>query len=278
MDSLPEQPPLPNPEAERYAARALAMTRSLPPPRVEAYGPSPYQRIAIYAPGRADGPPLPIVMYMHGGGWTHGHKEWTGLVAGGLVPAPAIVASVGYRLAPDARHPAPLEDCIDAACRLRAMAGEIGADPDRLVVAGHSAGGQLAALMALRPDVAGPRGLPAEAIVACMPVSGMLDLRDFTAPGALPATLAREDQMADASPLEWTENARCPFFLAWGGLDYAPIIASNRGFASRLRTAGATFDAVTYPELDHYEIALAPADPGHDWCRRAARLIGALPA
>jgi arylformamidase len=279
-DRLPPQPPLPNREAKAYAARALLLSAGMPP-AIEAlpaqpYGPSPYQQVAIYRPHPLPAGPLAIVLYMHGGGWTNGYKEWVGLVARGLCPAPAIVAAVGYRLAPEARHPVPVEDCIAAAVHLRDIAGEIGGDPDRLILSGHSAGGQLCALMALRPEIAEPLGLPATAIRACLPVSGMFDLRDFVFGGELPPTLADAGAIADASPVDWTANAHCPFFIAWGGDDYPPIVRSNETFVERLRHAGADSSAVAYPGLDHYQVALAAADPGHDWCRRAAALIRGL--
>ena len=278
--ALPPQPPLPNPESEAYAAQALALSSGLPETverlGEERYGPSPYQRIAIYRPHPLPDAALPIVLYMHGGGWTNGHKEWVGLVAAGLCPTPAIVAAVGYRLAPDARHPDPLKDCFAAAIHLRDIAGHIGGDPNRLAVAGHSAGGQLAALVALRPDNGEALGLPREAIRACLPVSGMLDMRDFLFDGDLPPTLADEAGIVDASPVDWADNAACPFFVSWGGADYTPIVHANETMVDRLRAAGARIDACAYPGLDHYEIALAAVDPDHDWCRRAAGVIRSI--
>lgn len=275
LPEYPAQPPLPNAEAEAYAARALALSARARAGNVvadAAYGPGPWQRLRVHAP---EGPRagLPVVLFLHGGGWTNGCKEWVDFVATGLCPAPALVAVAGYRLAPEARHPAPLHDCIAATVALRALAPGLGGDPDRLILSGHSAGGQLAALMALRPDIAGPAGLPAAAIRACLPVSGMFDLRDYVFDGVLPATLASAEDMADASPAEWVANAACPFLIAWGAEDYPPIVASNATMVARLRAAGQAPEVMACEGMDHYAVNLAAADPASDWCRAAARLI-----
>ena len=98
----------------------------------------------VYAPD--PGRPLPLVVYFHGGGFV------TGSVAVADRPcrllaraAECVVASVEYRLAPETPFPGPLEDALDATRWLAAHAHELGADPARLVVAGDSAGGNLAA-------------------------------------------------------------------------------------------------------------------------------------
>jgi acetyl esterase/lipase len=274
---LPAQPPLPNPESQAYAAQALARSADLSPAVRHltdiAYGGDAYQRVAVYAPAEPAGAPLPIVLFMHGGGWVNGHKEWMGFLADGICPAPAILANVGYRLAPATRHPAPLMDCIEAAKAVRTMAGELGGDADRIFVGGHSAGGQLAALMALRPDITDPAGLASECVRGCIPVSGMFDLRDFVFDGDLPPTLSGEADIADASPVDWVGQHRCPFFVAWGARDYAPIIASNRKFIAGLRAAGADPIVREYPGLDHYEVNLIGGDPTHDWARTLAVLL-----
>ena len=110
----------------------------------------------VYRP-QAD-EPLPVVVYFHGGGWVIGdiatHDTTCQRLAAGV---PAVVVSVDYRLAPEHRFPAAVDDCDAATAWVSAHAAELGGDATRLAVAGDSAGGNLAAVIALRArDAGGP--------------------------------------------------------------------------------------------------------------------------
>ena len=103
----------------------------------------------VYRPDR-DGP-LPVVAYFHGGGWAVGSIDSFDAVCRSLANASgAIVVNVGYRLAPEHRFPAALEDCVAVTRWLTGQAGELGGDPARVAVAGDSAGGGLAIGVARR--------------------------------------------------------------------------------------------------------------------------------
>tara|TARA_B110000196_G_scaffold238725_1_gene207186 strand:+ start:2292 stop:3209 length:918 start_codon:yes stop_codon:yes gene_type:complete len=100
----------------------------------------------------------PVVVYLHGGGWTIGdlqtHDEPCRALAAGTG---AVVVSVDYRLAPEHPFPAAVDDAYAAACFVAGNAEDLGVDADRLVVAGDSAGGNLAAVVSLLArDRSGP--------------------------------------------------------------------------------------------------------------------------
>lgn len=111
----------------------------------------------LYLPAGADGK-VPLVLYCHGGGWVLGTIETHDPVCRALANASgAAVLSVGYRLAPETRFPGPLDDCHDALIWAHANAAELGIDHTRLAIAGDSAGGNLAAAVAIRlRDRGGP--------------------------------------------------------------------------------------------------------------------------
>ena len=107
-------------------------------------------------PGAAERPP--VIVYLHGGGWTIGdletHDEPCRALAAGTG---AVVISVDYRLAPEHRFPDALDDVYAAVCFVADNADELGVDVERLVVAGDSAGGNLAAVVSLMArDRSGP--------------------------------------------------------------------------------------------------------------------------
>jgi len=95
--------------------------------------------------------PLPVLAYLHGGGWVMGNVDsYDGLLRALANATGAIVAGVEYRLAPEHRFPAALDDSLAAIRWLAAHAAELGGDGSRLAVAGDSAGGNLAAVSARR--------------------------------------------------------------------------------------------------------------------------------
>ena len=108
----------------------------------------------------------PVVVYLHGGGWTIGdldtHDEPCRALAAGTG---AVVVSVDYRLAPEHPFPAAVDDAYTAVCFVAENADDLGIDPDRLVVAGDSAGGNLAAVVSLMArDRSGP-GIALQALI-----------------------------------------------------------------------------------------------------------------
>ena len=111
----------------------------------------------VYTPSGKVGP-HPILVFFHGGGWVFGTLETHGDICRTLCHrSGSLVVSVDYRRAPEHRFPTALEDCCAAVRWCAGHAAEIGGDPTRLAVAGDSAGGNLAAAVALRGrDNGGP--------------------------------------------------------------------------------------------------------------------------
>ena len=103
--------------------------------------------VVITPPG--DGP-FPVLVWMHGGGWVIGSSgEALALTKDLAASAEAIVVSLDYRLAPEHKAPAALDDCLAATRWVLDHAADLGGDPQRVAVGGDSAGGNLAALVAL---------------------------------------------------------------------------------------------------------------------------------
>lgn len=149
---LPPPFTLPVPEARRARRRQLVVD----PPRVEIVKveddlvPGPLGGIPLrwYRPSPRDG--LPVTLYFHGGGWTVDDLDTHDHLCRRLASrSQAVVVSVGYRLGPEHAYPAAVEDAYAAAQWVLAVGREHGADPTRLAVAGDSAGGNLATVVAL---------------------------------------------------------------------------------------------------------------------------------
>jgi acetyl esterase len=119
-------------------------------------GPTGELPVRVYIPEGE--PPRPMLVYFHGGGWVIGNIEVVDRPCRALANATGCaVASVEYRLAPESKFPAAPEDCYAATRWLHEHAGEFGADQARVGVGGDSAGGNLAAAVALMArDRGGP--------------------------------------------------------------------------------------------------------------------------
>jgi acetyl esterase len=121
-------------------------------------GPAGDVPVRIYRP-TDDAGPQPVLVWFHGGGWVLGSIDGSDLTCRDLAAqAGVVVVSVGYRLAPEHPYPAGVDDCYAALVWVTADAGDLGVDPTRVAVGGESAGGNLAAVVAL---AARDRGGPA---------------------------------------------------------------------------------------------------------------------
>ena len=113
--------------------------------------------VRIYTPVAGSGV-LPVIVFFHGGGWVIGDLDTHDAVCRALAnESHAKVVAVDYRLAPEHRYPAALEDCYSVVQWVEKQASEINVDPNRIAVAGDSAGGNLAACVCLKSrDEKGP--------------------------------------------------------------------------------------------------------------------------
>jgi acetyl esterase/lipase len=167
----------------------------VPPPAVAAAKGITYiQRgdhalqLDVYRPAQA-GAPLPAVVYVHGGGWINGDRAEFAPMAIRMAERGFVGVTVSYRLAPEARYPAAIHDVKSAVRWVRAHAAEYGIDPQRIAIAGGSAGGQIASLVGVTsgdarfdPDAkTGAGGGVSSAVQAIVNIDG---LSDFTSESA----------------------------------------------------------------------------------------------
>ena len=120
--------------------------------------------VLVYVPGTP--PPLPVLVWMHGGGWVVGSAAESDALCRIMANQfGTVVVNVDYRLAPEHPYPAPLDDCMTALRWAEAHAADYGGDAGRLAVGGDSAGGNLSAAAALRAHAEGGPALRFQLLV-----------------------------------------------------------------------------------------------------------------
>ncbi|MGH7126136.1 MAG: alpha/beta hydrolase [Stellaceae bacterium] len=276
FDNLEPQTPMRMPAANAYAATALARSRAAAASSRTlldvSYGPDPKHRLDLYLPP-APVAGAPVLIFLHGGSWTHGYKEWMGFMGPALVDLPAIFVAANYRLAPAHQFPAQLEDTLALLAWTQQHIAQHGGDRRRVFIGGHSAGGHLAALACLRQDLWPRHGLAEGAVRGCFPVSATFDYRGIAEDAG--SFLARPQDAAGASPVVYVEGNRVPFLVAWGGADFERARRTSREMAAALTKAGAVTREMEISGADHFQMSLDLGDAAHPWTRAVRAWLAA---
>jgi arylformamidase len=139
-----------------------------------AYGKDPLQTLAFWSPAAKSAGPAPLVLFVHGGGWKRGDKS-NGTGKAKIAHYRALgyaVASVNYRLVPDATVEQQASDVASALAYVKAHAADLGIDPARIVLMGHSAGAHLVALVGTDPRYLRAAGLSERDVAGIVPIDG----------------------------------------------------------------------------------------------------------
>ncbi len=225
----------------------------------------------LYAPSSDAG--LPLLLYLHGGGFTIGSIDTHDVLCRELARlAGCMVVSLGYRLAPEHRFPTASDDAWDALVWLAAQARQLGADPARLAVGGDSAGGTLAAVNAI---LARDAGLPLALQLLIYP--GTTAHQDTPSHQTFAHGLVLEapaiawffDQYVGQGP-EREDWRFAPLLApdvdgvapAWLGLaECDPLVDEGVLYADKLRAAGVPVDLEIYRGVTHEFIKMGRAIP-----------------
>jgi acetyl esterase/lipase len=130
----------------------------------------PKQTLDVYAP--AEGQGHPVVVWIHGGGWRYGDKKEVGHKPQAFADKGLVLVSINYRLVPEVTLQKMMGDVAKATRWAHDHAKEFGGDPDRMLIMGHSAGAQLAALTCTDEKYLKAEGLSFAVIKGCVPVDG----------------------------------------------------------------------------------------------------------
>jgi len=238
---------------------------------------APRQNFDLHLPARNGNTPVPLIVWIHGGAWKMGSKDWDNL--GYLVNDGWAIASIDYRFSTEAVFPAQIQDCNAALNFLIAHAADYGIDPKRIVVAGGSAGGHLSLLLGMARHEKEFGADPAIKPLAIIDFFGPADftklLDDAKAihsddgintyeDAVLPLLGGSAEQFPDkaklASPVTYV-SADCPPVLIFhGGQDRTVPIDQSRRLHDALDKAGVKNQLVVIDNAGHDGPAFSTPD------------------
>ncbi len=234
------------------------------------YGPHAMEKLDLFQP---QGASRALLMFIHGGYWRALDKKDHSFVAAELVKQGVTVAVPNYALCPSVTIEDIVRQMLQATAWLWRNGGNFGAPYHRVHVAGHSAGGQLTAMMLAAVWPAFAPDLPKKAVSGGLAISGVYDLRDL-----VNVPLVNDDvRMTTAqawkwSPLSLPPATDAPLWLAAGGKELPPFVEQNRVFGQHWKKVLAA--DIPCPNDNHFSILDHFGDPSSALFRGAMKMLG----
>lgn len=228
-------------------------------------------RLDIYRPRGAAR--RPVLFFLHGGAWVRGDRKQYPFFGNRFAKAGYVVVIPSYRLAPQHPHPAQIEDAAAAFAWTARNIASYGGDPARIVVAGHSAGGHLAALLATNDRWLRGHGLDASSIRGVISLSGVPDVT-----GEAGARVFGDDPAVrrEASPLFHVRAGLPPFLVTYCQWDYLTLPQQAKRFHEALLNASVRSSLAFVERENHISEMTGIVKPGDATAAAILDFLGAL--
>ncbi len=227
-----------------------------------AYGGNPRQKLDIYRPSAtAPSGGYPMVVFFYGGSWNSGSRTDYKFVGEALASRGVVTLVADYRLYPEVTYPDFLQDSASALAYGLREARSLSADPTRVFVMGHSAGGYNAAMLALDERWLKEQGQDPKRLAGWIGLAGPYDFYPIENPDAKPV-FHHPNYPPDSQPIEFAQAGSPPTFI--GAAEDDKLVNPTRNSAqmvARLRAVGVPVSYQVYPRANHVTLAGAFAWP-----------------
>jgi len=225
-----------------------------------AYGDDPRQKLDIYRPVTALRD-APVVVFFYGGSWNSGSKDDYGFVGEALASRGIVVVIADYRLYPQVRYPAFLQDGAQAVAWAHQHSAEYGGDPRKLYVMGHSSGAYNAAMLALDPQWLAGVGLSPSVFKGWIGLAGPYDFLPIENRDVRPVFFY-PDSPPDSQPINHVSHDAPPSLLIASVDDNLVNPKRNTGgLANKLRAAGVPVEEFYFSKTSHATLVASMARP-----------------
>jgi acetyl esterase/lipase len=219
-------------------------------------------RLDLYVPkGKRD---APVMMFVHGGGFTVGIKDQYAFVGQVFASYGIATAVISYRLSPKTSYPGHVQDVARAFAWLRAHVAEYGGKADTIVIAGHSAGATLVAMVGADPSYLREVGESLDHVAGVIPISGSFTQSGRSAMFQSPEPVGR-DVVANASAINHVSGPHPPFLILYGDMDLPRTGEDAKQMARALESAGnsaGVHEIAGHAHMDMITGVTNPADEG----------------
>jgi acetyl esterase/lipase len=230
-------------------------------------------RLDLYVPKGKRGEP--VMMFVHGGGFTVGIKDQYAFVGQVFAAYGIATAVISYRLSPKTSYPGHVQDVARAFAWIRAHAGEYGANADKIFISGHSAGATLVAMVGSDPAYLQEIGESLDHVAGVIPISG-----SFTQGGrsAMFQTFPAPDPevVQNASAINHVTGSHPPFLILYGDRDMPRTGDDAQQMAKALKDAGNSADAHEIAGHAHMDMITGVMNPSDQGLRFMLAFIGRM--
>jgi len=216
-----------------------------------SYGSGPRQKLDIYRPRHARGAPL--IIFFYGGRWQNGSRDLYAFLGTSLAAQGIVTVIPDYAVFPPAKFPEFIEDGARAVAFARAEARKFGADPERLVLMGHSAGAHIAAMLTFDPQWLAAVGLDARRDVAgFIGLAGPYDFLPIN--GRVLQRIFGGANRPETQPITFVTGREPPSLLIAAKRDTLVDPGNSERFAAKIREMSGAVEERVYARVNHYSL------------------------
>ena len=256
-------------------AKASESARQQRPCQLDlAYGEQPGETLDIFpASGALPGKGAPVLVFIHGGYWRALDKADHSFIAPAFTQAGGCVVVLNYALCPSVTIPEIVRQMVKALAWTWRHIADHGGDPARITVAGHSAGGHLAAMLLACDWQAHAPDLPQALVKNALSISGLYDLAPIRHTPFLQDLKLTPEQVRQASPVLLPPPPQGTLYSVAGGDESEEFLRQN-GLIAQAWGAKTVPVCESLAGLNHFSILEALIEPGHRLHRLALELLG----
>ena len=224
-----------------------------------AYGPLPRQQLDLYVPDATVRRPFPVVVFFYGGGWESGKRKDYRFVGAELATRGVMTIVADYRLYPEVVFPTFIEDGALAVRWAQEHAAESGGNPKRLFLMGHSAGAQIAAMLALNKQYLRAAGADPHLIAGLIGLAGPYDFLPLKK-----ATLKKifgDPAPRSTQPIDFVTADAPPALLVYGSDDTTVDPGNSLRLTAALKSVGRPAELRVYPGVGHSRVVAGFSPP-----------------